>query len=264
MTTVSASSADTASLAMLPGSSLLSELTDEVRQTLEEERMLEGVQRLGVAVSGGADSLVLLEILLSPELDDLLAGVKIVPLHISQYDPMSHLRLSHFISETYKLDLHVVRQDTREVAQRLIDRGKAPCRACAPRRNKAIGRLSSDLHLDSVAFGHHLTDAAATLLLNIFHEGSTRPLLPVVLRGRGTRRYRVIRPLYYSAERRIKELSPVGPHGLFDCGSCELYADERERNRRFVAETFERHGQSSDFARTLLRRLVLAADAPRV
>lgn len=232
--------------------------------TMQRHQMLEGVHRLGVALSGGADSLAMLDLLVRLLNHRKEARVQLVPLHIRQYDQVDTEAVVRFVRERYELDVHVRAAPTEEVAERLLAAGRAPCRGCSAVRASQIASVASELALDAVALGHHLTDAMATLLMNMLHNGAVDTMRPVAVRKRGGK-VRIIRPLYYLPEDRVKQLSPVGPAGLTSCGMCSVSAQERAAHSAFVNAQLQQHpGSDHRLARALMSLVPASPEGPPV
>jgi tRNA(Ile)-lysidine synthase TilS/MesJ len=229
---------------------------DAVRGTIDRHRMLESVDRLGVAVSGGADSLAMLDVLVHLVGHKGDRSVGLVPFYVKQYAHVDHAAIGLYVKRRYEgeISLRVRQASAEEPAAKLLEAGKAPCRACSAIRASAIAGIAGELGLQSIALGHHLTDAMATLMMNMAHQAEFDTMRPVTVRKRNGK-VRIIRPLYDLTETDVKRASPVGPAGLTDCGMCSETADERAMNSRYVNEMIERHPGTAARYRRLLESL---------
>ena len=150
-----------------------------------------------VAVSGGGDSLSLLQLLLMrhrsvPERYDLIA------VHV--YDdagPDERLRtdLEAWFQASgveYAFEpLEVPTDEPRPLS----------CFRCAWHRRKALFLAADRLNCNKVAFGHHADDAAETALLNLFYSGRLESMDPRVQFFGG--KITVIRPLIYVSKEEL-------------------------------------------------------------
>jgi len=182
--------------------------------------MLRDGDRVAVALSGGKDSLALLELLdrwrqLSGVTYDLCAihvrgdALGVTPAYGPLEEWLAGRGLPH-----------------RTVAPDL-DAGDAPplgCQRCAWLRRKALFQAAGELDCNVVAYAHHADDAAQTLLLNLFYGGSVHTLAPSASYFRG--RFRLVRPLILTPESEIARFGracgfPAPPPG------CPRGADSR-------------------------------------
>src|SRR4051812_20190962 len=106
---------------------------ERVQQAIARYGMLDGVNRLGIGLSGGADSFCLLEALLAVSGD-----VTLIPLHVRQHVAQEPGALARVVADRYGLELMVREADASAVAADQLRRGRAPCRACAPMRAEAF------------------------------------------------------------------------------------------------------------------------------
>jgi tRNA(Ile)-lysidine synthase len=164
-----------------------------VEQTVARHELLAGVRRLGIAVSGGADSIALLHLLLP-----LCRRAAVEPLV---------LHFDHGLRGA-------AAADDGELVAATAARAGVPCRrACGlvtPGHGRSLemaareARLdfffacAAEASLDAIATGHQADDVAETLLLRLVRGAGPRGLAglrPRSLLVRGNQRLRLIRPL---------------------------------------------------------------------
>jgi tRNA(Ile)-lysidine synthase len=136
--------------------------------------MLRPGDRLGVAVSAGADSVALLRLLLDARAD---LGIVLSVVHFnhklradeSEQDEAFVRDLAH----VHDLGFHRAEADTRRFAREKELSLEAAARDL---RYSFFGRLIKDGHLDKIATAHTLDDQAETVLLRIFRGTGTSGL----------------------------------------------------------------------------------------
>lgn len=167
-------------------------MREKVLQSIRERGLLRAGDRVAVAVSGGADSVALLMVLL-----ELRAELGIV------------LAVAHFNHQLRGNDSDTDEQFVAELA-RLRDlpffAGRADVRAYSEANKLSLehaGRelryqwlleLAGDRRFDAIATGHTADDQAETVLMKFFRGAGTRGLggiHPVLMRGS----IRIVRPL---------------------------------------------------------------------
>ena len=175
----------------MPERPLAERLLKRVNKAIHEYDLIGEGDRIVVAVSGGSDSLSLLQLLQKrqrsvPEKVDLIA------VHV--YDdagPDEHLRMDleawfRASGVEYAFEsLEVPADEPRPLS----------CFRCAWHRRKALFLTADRLNCNKVAFGHHADDLAETALLNLFYSGRLESMEPGVEFFGG--KITVIRPLVY-------------------------------------------------------------------
>ncbi|MCW4010471.1 MAG: TIGR00269 family protein [Candidatus Bathyarchaeota archaeon] len=151
---------------------------DKVRATIVRHRMLEYNDHVAVAVSGGKDSLTLLEVLAKMErnypratlvavtVDEGIRGYRDEAMEIAAATCTRLGIQNHTVSFKqlygYTLD---------EIVERIRERKNplTPCAFCGVLRRKALNVAALEVNANKIATGHTLDDEVQTSLLNIFH-----------------------------------------------------------------------------------------------
>jgi uncharacterized protein (TIGR00269 family) len=152
---------------------------DKVRATIAKYRMLEFDDRIAVAVSGGKDSLGLLNVLVKLERSQPKASLVAVTVDegIRDYrdealkvaaEACGRVGTEHRVV-SFK-ELFGVTLD--EIVKREREKGPGrvtPCAYCGVLRRKALNLAAREVEADKLATAHTLDDEAQTILLNVFH-----------------------------------------------------------------------------------------------
>jgi tRNA(Ile)-lysidine synthase TilS/MesJ len=139
-------------------------------KAMQEARMCGPGARIGVALSGGVDSFVLLR--------TLLLRRRIVPfrfelmvLHLNPgFDPRNHAPLFPWL-ERHGIAAHVELTDHGPHAHSAENLRRSACFRCAWLRRKRLFELCARYSLTHLALGHNADDLAATFFLNLLQNG---------------------------------------------------------------------------------------------
>lgn len=158
--------------------------------------MLQGGDRVLVAVSGGKDSLTLLHVLLYRQ-RFIPVKIKLVAAHVDMGIP--GFSLSKLVRHFQQLGVEYAVEKTDVLRNKQIK--DIDCFWCSWNRRKALFSLARKMDFNKIAFGHHLDDIVETILLNLFFRGEVGAMRPkqVLFGGKLT----VIRPLAYESEATI-------------------------------------------------------------
>ncbi|MBV8207385.1 MAG: tRNA lysidine(34) synthetase TilS, partial [Acidobacteria bacterium] len=167
-------------------------LPNRVLHCIRRHEFIRPGDRVGVAVSGGADSVALLRLLL--ELRSRL-GVVVLALHVNHGLRGAESALDQALVTGLAAQLGV------EAQVRTVD-----CRGCARQyglsleaagrrlRYAAFAEIASECRLDCVATGHTLDDQAETVLLKLLRGAWTRGLAGIYPSVQKSG-FRIVRPL---------------------------------------------------------------------
>jgi tRNA(Ile)-lysidine synthase TilS/MesJ len=141
-----------------------------VGKMMQELEMLHEGARLGLAVSGGADSFLMLQIMLMRQ-RIVPFSFEIMVLHVNPgFDPEAHLPLFSWTVER-GLASHFVLTEHGPRAHSDENLKNSACFYCARLRRKALFEMCRSYGLSHLAFAHTADDLAATFFMNIFQTG---------------------------------------------------------------------------------------------
>jgi uncharacterized protein (TIGR00269 family) len=151
----------------------------KVRRTITSNQMLEYDDHLAVAVSGGKDSLTLLNILV--KLEGRFPRSRLTAVSVDEgidgYRDEA-LELAHVACEKLGIEQVVVSYrelfgvTTDEIAHAKLS--KTPCAYCGVFRRKAINKAARMIGATKIATAHNLDDEVQTVLLNLMHGDPMR------------------------------------------------------------------------------------------
>ena len=169
-----------------------------VRRCVEDYNMIEAGDRIGVGVSGGKDSLVLL--LLLAELRQYNSKpFTIEAITIDMDLGMDHTEIQK-LCDRLNVPFHLIKT---EIGPIIFEhrKEKNPCSMCSKMRRGALNQALLDLGLNKLALGHHYDDAVETFVMSLIYEGRISCFQPVTdLDRTGIIQ---IRPMLYIHERTV-------------------------------------------------------------
>ena len=169
-----------------------------VRRCVEDYRMIEAGDRIGVGVSGGKDSLALLVFL--AELKKYFPQpFYLEAITIDMGLGMDYSGIAKLCEE---LDVPFTLVKT-EIAPIIFDhrKEKNPCSMCAKMRRGALNQTLLEHNLNKLALGHHYDDAVETFLMSLLFEGRISCFQPVTNLDRTG--IIQIRPMLYIHEKTV-------------------------------------------------------------
>lgn len=163
--------------------------------------MIEDKDKIGVGLSGGKDSMVLLYALklyqnFSPEKFELEAFT--IDLGYEGFDSLKIEEYCKSLNVPFNLKKTNIKDIVFDVRKE-----KNPCSLCANMRRGAIHNSLKEKGFNKLALGHHGDDAIDTLFLSMFYEGRINTLSPKSFLTR--KELYVIRPFLYLSEKDIEK-----------------------------------------------------------
>ena len=193
-----------------------------IRRASSDYCMLSPNDHIGVGVSGGKDSLMLLLSLWRLQkflgIPYTLSAITVDPQFggiPSNTHPIE--QLCKELSIPYYVERTIIGELVFQVRKE-----ENPCSLCAHMRRGALTSVAERLHCNKIALGHNLDDAVETFIMNLLWEGRLSCFCPFTdysipdegsLHGpeKNLRHLSVIRPLIYAQEKEIRRAAA-------DCG----------------------------------------------
>jgi tRNA 2-thiocytidine biosynthesis protein TtcA len=174
---------------------LETKLLRKVGEAIARFQMIREGDRVAVALSGGKDSVTLLEALLllqkrAPIDFSVCAFTVEQGKFLRPIEPLGEYLKQRGIAWTYFRDAPSL--------QLLEDQPDHGCDLCSRYRRRAVYEIAHDLGANVIAFGHTADDFCEALLRNTMFTGKLSALPPVTWSR--AREYRLIRPLCFVTE----------------------------------------------------------------
>ena len=168
-----------------------------IRRADERYHMIEDGDKICIGVSGGKDSLLLMEAMklyqrFSYTKFEVIAVM--LDLGLKQQDVS---RIQAF-AERIGIDFEVVYTDIGKVVFEYRDE-RSPCALCAKLRRGALNNYAVDHGCNKVALGHNRDDVMQTFFMSMLYEGRISTFAPVTYLSR--KDVTVIRPLVFLPEK---------------------------------------------------------------
>ena len=202
-----------------------------VRRAVDDYGMIEEGDVIGVGISGGKDSLALLETLAEmrrfyPKKYEVKAITVNMGFEGVDYSPIAAL------CERLGVEYRVADTD---IAKIIFDIRKEPnpCSLCAKMRRGTLHATAQELGCNKVALGHHFDDTVETFMMNLFFEGRLGCYFPVTYLS--NRKITLIRPLIYATEKDVVYFANKRALPIVKNPCPEDHNTERENMKQLLA-----------------------------
>jgi len=209
-------------------------LRRDVGSAIEDYNMIGEGDRVMVCLSGGADSYVMLDILLSLQ---RTAPVRfhLTAVNLDQKQPGFPEEVLPAFLQKIGVPYYILAQDTYSVVKRVVADGKTMCGLCSRLRRGILYRFAREEGFTRIALGHHRDDIIETLFLNMFYGGKIKAMPPKLLSDDCA--HVVIRPLAYCKESDIKRYAGYKDFPIIPCNLCGSQDHlQRQAMKQMLAE----------------------------
>lgn len=175
-------------------------ILSHMRKAMEEYKMINEGDKIAVCLSGGKDSITMLQALKAlqrfyPKKFELIA----ISIHPGfEFFDTDFLQK---ICDDLQIPLFIEKSNAKEIVFN-IRKEKNPCSLCANLRRGVINSVAIREGCNKIALGHNQDDVLETFLLNLLYTGNITTFAPVSYMDRS--KITLIRPLVYTPEKEIR------------------------------------------------------------
>lgn len=173
-------------------------------KALKEYGLLEDGDKVLIGLSGGKDSLALVELfaerrkIFKPRFT--VEAAHVIVRNVPYQSDLEYLK---DYCNNFSIPLHVV--ETEFDAS--TDKRKSPCFLCSWNRRKKLFETASALGCNKIALGHHQDDIIETLLMNLTFQGAFSTMPPLLKMKKMD--FSIIRPLCLIKESDLQQLAEI-------------------------------------------------------
>lgn len=219
---------------------MIQKLLSLMRRAINDFDMIHSGDKIAVGVSGGKDSLALLQLLcayqkFSEHAFELCAVTVDMGFANNDFSPVE--RFCEELGVNY-------RREKTDIAEIIFDvrREKNPCSLCAKMRRGALNSVINEMGYNKLALGHHKNDVVDTFMLSLMFEGRLSTFQPVSYMSRSD--VTLIRPLVYVSEREIAGLAKTLPVCKNPCPADKR--SQREEMKKLLKDVAVKYPDVSD------------------
>ncbi|MBD3226565.1 MAG: TIGR00269 family protein [Candidatus Lokiarchaeota archaeon] len=165
-------------------SDFIKNIERRVRRTINKHNLLKETDRIAIGVSGGKDSLTLLNILYKIEkkfkkskliavmIDEGIKGYReeAIELAIKMTEKLGVPLEIFSFKELYGYTL----DEMVKIAKEETDQGPAPCSYCGTLRRRSLNYAAKKVNANKLATAHNLDDESQTVLMNVLRSDINR------------------------------------------------------------------------------------------
>lgn len=207
----------------------------QIGKAIGDFGLIEEGDRIAVAVSGGKDSYLLLD-MLNALRSKAPIDYQLIAVNIDSGFPGYRTDIIEQQLRARGVEYHIAASDAYRIIEQKRRPGSSYCAFCARLRRGVLYTQAEQLGCNKIALGHHLDDFIETLLLNQFYVGTLAAMSPKLQADNG--KHTVIRPLVYVEEADIIAYAELVEYPLVCC-SCPVAGgidQQRQRMKQLISQ----------------------------
>ena len=214
-------------IARPPWTKLGKKLESMCRKALYDFQLLEGAEKLAIALSGGKDSLSLL-FLLKAILGNGFPKIDLVAIHVTgEFSCGAGVSIPFLRGICKELSVPFIECQSHQKRETL------ECYSCSRERRRLIFDAAKEVGAHTVAFGHHRDDSIQTLMMNLLHKAEFAANLPKVhMHDFGVT---IIRPLIYVPEADLSAFATLHGFARIVC-QCPVGQESLRKSTQILIE----------------------------
>lgn len=213
-------------------------LTWCVARAIRTYRMVGEGDRVMLCLSGGKDSLTLVDLMVAYR-RQCKERFEMAVVFLDHGFPGFPETLLHRHMACVDLPFTVIRQDIFTTLREKCPDGKKMCALCARLRRGALYAHAAQSGFSHLALGHHMDDMVETLFLNLFYGGMMKGMPPKLTTRKGD--LTVIRPLAFVAEGDISRYLRLAGYETAPKDLCGAGENEKRREVKEMLAAWRKH-----------------------
>lgn len=211
-------------------------LRRETGRAISDFNMIENGDRVMVCVSGGKDSLTMLNILMNLR-DHAPVNFELLAVNLDQKQPGFPEEVLPGYFEAVGVAYEILEEDTYSLVKEMVPEGKTYCGWCSRFRRGILYKYARRHGYNKIALGHHRDDILETLFLNLFYGGKLKTMPAKLLSD--DKQNVVIRPMAYCREADIARYAELDELPVIPCNLCGSQDNLQRQVIKEMLQTWE-------------------------